>query len=159
MQVPEPIPAEHLDPTSSNHVVDGATYIASAWIGGSQRTDGNEEIVLDVHLPNIHNSGSSHSRCSCPFVTLNGTNRSSRTWMLTATIGKVLGSLKWSHANNTNVGGGSGHEGENIGQLEVMRQGIINRNVSNKMEHERLGGTIVSTMEIAKKASHKISIA
>ena len=43
--------------------------------------------------------------------------------------------------------------------MEVMRQGISNRNALNEMEHEGLGGTIVSTVEIAKKALHKISIA
>ena len=70
--------------------------------------------------------------------------------MLAVRIGKVLGSVERSHAGNTNVGGSSGHAGENIGRLEVMGQSNVNCNASNKMEHEGLDGAVASTVEIAK---------
>ena len=144
--------------TSGNYVVDGSTDIASVWIGSSQRTDGGKKIVVDVQLTNICNSGNDHRGCACSFVTLNCMDGCCGTWSLAARIGKVLGSLQQSHANNTNFGGSSGHVQKDIGQVEVMGQSNINRDASNKMWHEGLDGTVASAVEVAQKTFHKAPI-
>ena len=136
-------------------MVDGSTHIANVWISSSQGTNWDEEIVVNVQLSNVHNGSGSHRRCTCSFITLNGTNRCSGTLSLAARIGKVLGSLKQSCANNTNVGGSSSYVGKDIGWLEVMGQSNVNCYVSNKMKHEGLDGAMVSTVEVAKKHSTK----
>ena len=61
--------------------------------------------------------------CTFSFLTLNCTDGCCRTWLLAARIGKVLGSLPRSHADNTNVGGSSGHVRNKIVRLEVVGQG------------------------------------
>ena len=64
-------------------------------------------------------------------------------------VSKGFGSWQGSHANNANVGGSSGHVGEDVGRLEVVGQS--NFDASNNMEHEGLDGAIASTVEIAEE--------
>ena len=140
------------------YVVEGTTYIASARIGGGQGANGNKEIVLDIHLPDISGREGRHRRCTCSVVTLNSTHGCSRTWMLATRISKILGSLEWGHTNNTNVGSSSGHVGENAGRLEVVWQGNIDCNALNEMKHEGFDGTVISTMKVPNKTLQKVSI-
>ena len=144
--------------TSSNHVINGTADVTGLWIGGSQRTNHSEEIIINVKLTDVHNGGDVHRRDTWNVLALNGTDRSSGMWLLMARIGRVLWSLQRSHANNTNVHGSSGHAGEDIGWLETMGPHNVNFDVSNKMQHEGLDGAIASTMEISKETFQKIAI-